>query len=496
MQKKAREGIHVLLYVAFLSICCCGYSNTFAKEEKNPSSTVPTNTYDCPADPAWFSTPSLPTEVKKSGSDGSSTFCDFYQFSWQTMAYLMAQSKTNPAVRNFQDTSQYYELEVNNDGTPANSCDTKHDSHTFFVRNTKTKEAGSPFVIPERIGQAGGGATIYDQNGNVVYYDVRFGKSMCDINDIKLKQNFPGGTVELKIAWKVLTSNDDASKYITINAQIGSPKTKLTLGMIGFHIAVATPDHPEFVWSTFEHKVNSPDCIAPSTTTGWSFASEKCTNALQNKDVLGIVQCRFNHPSLQTSLTGTPTEICREYEYGSAPGDLKYDENTGDIESINANVQQYLTGSYAVLTNYFIVGAIWVSHTTQSSVLSNQRGSLRLANTVAETDYQAVDLSPKANFVSNCFGCHGYVGTDKPSAGKNTTSGGLSHIFDDIAVGSKQCLDVQAKNVINSQQEAETSCPSTCTKASSLLKWNGQWTNQDAKTGQQLPMTVCGCCGK
>ena len=129
-----------------------------------------------------------------------------------------------------------------------------------------------------------------------------------------------------------------------------------------------------------------------------------------------------------------------------------------------------------------------------SSEVSNQRGSLRLANTVAETEYQDVNLN--ANFVSNCFGCHGYAGTGKPSAGKNTTSGGLSHIFDDIAVGSKQCLDVQAKKVINSQQEANTNCPSTCENSSSLFKWNGQWTNQDASTGQQLPMTVCGCCGK
>ena len=488
-------GFHIFLDLALLFICCCGFNNAYAAETKYPSSTAPTQTFNCAADPTWFSAPSLPTEVKKSGSDGSSTFCDFYQFSWQTMAYLMAQSKTNPALRNYEDTSQYYELEVNSDGTPANSCDAKHGSHTFFVRNTKTKEAGSPFLIPERIGQAGGGATIYDQNSNVVYYDVRFGKSMCDVNGIKVKQNFPGGTTELKMAWKVLTSKDDASKYLTTKAQIGSSTAKPTLlGMIGFHIAVATPDHPEFVWSTFEHKVNSPDCVTPSTTTGWSFSSEACTSALQNKDVLGIVQCRFNNPDPQTHLTGTPTEICREYPYGSAPGDLKYDENTGDIISLNANIQPYLTGSFAVLANYFNVGAIWVSQISMSSEVSNQRGSLRLANTVAETEYQDVNLN--ANFVSNCFGCHGYAGTGKPSAGKNTTSGGLSHIFDDIVVGSKQCLDVQAKKVINSQQEANTNCPSTCENSSSLFKWNGQWTNQDASTGQQLPMTVCGCCGK
>lgn len=36
----------------------------------------------CKADANWFNNPALPTEVKKSAPDGSSNFCDFYQFSW------------------------------------------------------------------------------------------------------------------------------------------------------------------------------------------------------------------------------------------------------------------------------------------------------------------------------------------------------------------------------------------------------------------------------
>ncbi|MES2822521.1 MAG: mannan-binding lectin [Pseudomonadota bacterium] len=496
MKKMLKGNIHVFLNSALVSICGIGFNSAYAADASS-TSTQPSSTsasFDCAADKAWFTNPSMPIEVKKSAKDGSSTFCDFYQFSWQTMAYLMAQSKTDSNVRNFEDTKQYFELEVNNNGTPANSCDDKRDGNRFFIRNLKAKEAGSPFLIPERIGQAGGGATIYDQAKNVVYYDVRFSKNMCDVNGIKLKQNFPGGSTELKTAWKVLTSADDAKKYLTIDAKIGSQQGTTKLGMIGFHIAVATPNHPEFVWSTFEHKVNSPDCVAPSTTTGWSFANKTCTTALQTKDALGVVQCRFNNPQPETAVTGTPTEICREYPYGSAPTDLKYDENTGDIISLNANVQPYLTGNYAVLTNYFNVGALWVSDITQSSIISNQRGSLRLANTVAETEYQDVKLDAK--FISNCFGCHNYSGTGNPATGKNTTSGSLSHIFDDIAVGLNACLDVQAASLINSQQDAVANCPTTCSNSSSLLNWNGQWTNQDAKTGKQLPMSVCGCCGK
>ena len=389
--------------------------------------------FNCAADPTWFSAPSMPTEVAQSAKDGSSNFCDFYQFSWQAFAYLMSPGKSDSSIKNFQDNKIFYELEVNTDGTPANSCDEIKSGNTFFVRVTKPTDSGTRFKIPESINQAGGGATIYDQKKNVVFYDVKFSKNMCNVTEISKLTNFPSGSTELKTAWKVLDVADDKSKFITMDAMIGTGTTK-TLGMIGFHIAIATTNHPEFVWATFEHDTNAPDCIKPQTTSGWSFASKQCSTDLENKDILGIINCKFNTATEQTDptkVTGSATEICREYAYGSAKGDLKYKENVNDITSLNKNVEKYLKGSYAILNNYFNVGAIWVSDITQDSIVSNQRGSLRLANTVAETEHQNVDLT--AGFVSNCFGCHNYS-----ASSKNTTSGGLSHIFDDIAKGSGQ----------------------------------------------------------
>src|SRR5512145_2637327 len=61
----------------------------------------------CPVDPAWLTSPSLPVpfEVKRSGADGSSDFCDFYQFSTQTFLYLMSESSGKQ--RNFQVQANY-----------------------------------------------------------------------------------------------------------------------------------------------------------------------------------------------------------------------------------------------------------------------------------------------------------------------------------------------------------------------------------------------------
>jgi hypothetical protein len=514
---KRKLSVEVSAVVTAILVLVSGGGTNTVNAAETLSQVVQTDPpYNCSAESSWFLTPSLPTEVKQSNGPGDSSFCDFYQFSWQTFAYLMATSSNNPKVRNFQDNAQYHELEVDEKGLPANSCDDKHDAHTLFIRAAKPQENGTEFTIPERIGQAGGGATIYDQNSNVVYYDVRFSKNMCDVKSIQQQANFPGGTTEIKTAWKVLGANDDASQYVTMDANITpvTPDQKNTqttkLGMVGFHLAVATPNHPEFVWATFEHKVNAPDCTSPETTQGWSFASENCSADLTAKDGLGIVQCRFNNPAAETKITGKPTQICREYAYGSAVGDLKYDENTQDIKSLNANVQPYLTGGFKVLSNYFNVGALWVSDIEkgsyvppikgkQVSQIDNQRGSLRLANTVAETEFQNVNTAAtnashpnQPGFVSNCFGCHNYEG--KASNISNTTSNSLSHIFDDIAIGSNQCLDMQASNIINSQTQAQTDCPTVCSNLSKQLKWDGQWTNQNATTGEQLGKTVCGCC--
>lgn len=128
-----------------------------------------------------------------------------------------------------------------------------------------------------------------------------------------------------------------------------------------------------------------------------------------------------------------------------------------------------LQGQFAVLANYFNVGALWLSDPANGSAFpsapgsgqsqnpaNNQRGSLRLANTVAETVHQNVDFSE--NFVSNCFGCHQYSGTSQPA--KNTTSGNLSHIFDDIVTGQGFCLNtvlatVEAKDVLGNCSAAK-----------------------------------------
>ena len=476
------------------------------------TASLPSNTYDCPADPTWITAPSLPTEVKKSAPDGSSNFCDFYQFSTQTYLYLMSPSVQDPALRNFQISDKYPLLEFNSDGTPANSCDNVIVAHT--LRRSLNKS-----VSPLGTGQAGGGASIYDQNGNVVYYDVRFNKSLCGLSASAVELannniiNFPSGTTELKFAWKVL-GNDEIvnTRYVTVQQNIDGQVQNL--GLVGMHIAVATSDHPEFVWATYEHNSNTPNCDAQGTQadTTWSFADAACTAKLPISSSATDTTCKFNQPTVKNGpATGTSTNICAVYPFGTASGDLKAGENLANIASQNASVYQNLktihdAPSMQVLKNYFNVGAIWLSDTDLNSDgigVPNQRGSLRLANTVAETDFQHVNLNYTHNsgeFASNCFGCHHFTGKGQ-FLNNNITTQNLSHSFIDVITGQGKAADVNAISQIDYNSQAKKVCdgdPSatrgskenkgTCLNTRSYLKWNGQWTNVNASSGP-----VCGC---
>ena len=436
-------------------------------------------TFNCPANSQWVTNPNPPNEIPKGANAG---FCEFYQFSWQWFLQLMSPSTTNNQLRNFEIAQDYPILEVDKEGRSVNSCDDNAPKHLLFTRVRKSKAATTPFVFPKRTGEAGGGDTIYDQNGNVVFFDIRFSRNLCDITTIQSQPNFPTGTTELKTAWRII-SNNEKSSYYWIEANIDEVPGKERLGLIGMHVVRSTTLHPEFVWATFEHKKNAPHCTNPQTASGWSFASKQC--AIKNPPSY----CNFNIATPNVALKSTPTEICRVFPDGTDPSDHKAAENIAVITQLNTELvgkNGYITklpstDPMAVFKNYFIVGALWENDITQpSSVITNQRGSMRLTNTVAETTDQDVDLT--ASFVSNCFGCHNYETTRSNTA----TGAGLSHIFDDVIAGVCANPKHYSAGPIWSNTDALAKCAKTC---STHGGWNGQWT-----TTQQGVESVCGCC--
>lgn len=443
--------------------------------------------FSCKAELKWVNSPNAPIEIPE-GKEAD--FCQFYQFSWQWFLQLVSPAKDS-TIRQFQDQKNYPILE----GVGDNSCDDKIGSNTLFTVLNKIRDG---FAIPERTGQAGTfGKAIYDQAGNIVFYDVRFSRNLCNAGKIQAKPNFPAGTTEMKTAWKQLTSQDDVKRYFVMEADIDGIPGKEKLGLIGFHLAVATNLHPEMVWSSFEHIDNSAECNnAGEADQKWSFTSKAC---IQEPG-----KCTFNEAVKPAKISGEPpTEICTSHPGGMESGDPHFDKNSVAVNDLNIQINAFLSelendNPMSVWKHYKNIGALWVSDITQPSngpndepLISNQRGSLRLANTVMETTFQdgfvnkqGVNQGP---FSSNCFGCHNYtVDPNYRNTGPHNNFD-LSHIFiNDILGGQcKTPTDVNAGPIF-SDKEAQSICAATCENKGG---WNGNW-----KTTTPGTQSVCACC--
>jgi hypothetical protein len=439
--------------------------------------------YSCEAQSTWITSPNAPSEVPLGKQ---ADFCEFYQFSWQWFLQLMSPSQNDATIRQFQNTDKYPILEA--DGN--NSCDGTITSKTLVTSLNKVD-------LPERTGQAGTGEKgIYDQKGNAALYDVRFSRNLCDPGKVQQKPNFDFPTTEIKTAWKQLTTSDDSSRYLVMEADIdGIPGTE-TLGMIGFHVAIATEDHPEMIWASFEHEDNTPTCNdASAANKNWSFASNAC--------IKDPSTCTWNNVSKIDSITGgTPNQICTEHPYGTQIGDPKYDKNITAITDLNTQINTFLTdlgtdqSNMAVLKHYFNIGALWLSDPTKSSVtstgapsLANQRGSLRMANTVMETSFQDGFSQTGENhqYTSNCFGCHEFtVDPNYRNTGPHNNFD-VSHIFiNDIL--KNMCTTTTSYNAgpIWSDKDAQAKCAQTCGDKGG---WMGNW-----RTTQPGTMSECDCC--
>lgn len=438
-----------LLVIAafFVIVVCCTQMQPPGNNSNNANNTTAKKfeaaEAACEALSSWVSNPQNPTEVP----DGGNTICSFHQFSWRAFIALMNAPGTGDRV--FQD-EQNFPLLLGDQ----NSCAPNNSQSQVFVRIGKDNDStDNDFILPKDIAQAGKDvqATIYDQNGNVVFYEVRFSQSECT-QDPKNPQFTDVNTTELKVSYRVITEADKPN-YVWIKADIngdGKIEEKELLGMVGFHLVKGTKDHPEFIWASFEHKQNAPACQkAADASKTWSFTSAKCAAELPNS--VGS-DCAFNAALGNNVLSGgPPTQICKAYHDGSREGDFVFSINVASIDALNLQLtgpSGFISGlpasnPLAVLKNYELIGSLWLKDVNNPSRTpgqppgdtSNQVGSLQLANSTMETTFQEADVSTgtavavpytgTANMknAANCFFCHGYT------PGNNVQ---LSHIFTEI----------------------------------------------------------------
>jgi hypothetical protein len=414
------------------------------------------------------------------------SFCDFHTFSWNQFLYLTQtvqdpHDPVSPSKPRFLSWAPWYNMlqskELPRPGAfPGGST-------TLQVSRLDQKQAGA------------GQDALIDVAGNMVLYDLRFNQPMYDFvtskgyytqaayeaycNPPKGSPPFTNcnnpqqlwlpwgdgqamGSVEIKSAWRQFPANDCPASEMYCAGK--------NLGLVGLHIAQKTPTHGEWVWASFEHVANTPDCnpgfSSPIDTqsplgTAWSFFNPRTAPA-------GVVQsktCGVTTASPQCNLdphdgsSFKQVNICRTDALpagGASAANCKVTNSSsedpqansgGNVACLNATLRPQLSG---VWKNYQLIGTVWTKGTQAPDqdfwieTFQQQKpgvpmkvavGFPNLANTALETYLQigATAYDPNGSGLSNankagCFGCHNPVAQN--------TDTDLSHFpskFDDLA---------------------------------------------------------------
>lgn len=210
-------------------------------------------------------------------------------------------------------------------------------------------------------------APIWDQNGQLVRYEIRMNQIEFDylvVNELynidgqiafskaKKTVSFPAasrnqvGAVELKLAWKVMDpKNDIAERFFTQQAYIYNPdKTyrKALVGLVGMHISLKTKSSPQWIWATFEHVDN----LATNPLTHVN--GKKLRPSFFNPD---CDICPVNRsPGIDTDYADSKTpknQIQRVLPISKA------------TEQLNQQVQRLLGLQGSVLQYYQLIGTQW-----------------------------------------------------------------------------------------------------------------------------------------
>ncbi len=297
--------------------------------------------------------------------------------------------------------------------------------------------------------QASGGALVdrqgfplfYSVHMNETYFDFAnkyYGRARYDEADPNI--NFPLGSAVFKASWRIVTEDPVPENVYTTKAHVPYLKntngTKLpgveiddsrepravTVALVGLHVVGVTVNHPEFLWATFEHKLNVPDLADPADydssnpVSGQSYTFYQAgTPANKSNQQVPVKVVDQDNQILEPR-----GNAFRQYAYGGESQD-----GVSEIMAINKQSQGIFSDTY--WTHYKLIGTVWLQPDSlqpgQSDLASQAVGSVQLANATMETFVQG----PQNNSgkPANCFMCHNTAGSKRGGfEGKNIN---LSH---------------------------------------------------------------------
>lgn len=415
----------------------------------------------------WFAAPRWPADV------ASQDDCEMFTFAWQELAYLV-----QPIAGSQIELQRWISDEelFSSDGEPDLSPSRR--APDALPSRLLRKASGVPGL--RRGGAeaqhdllAASNVPLVDRDGRNVRFSVLTDATeaehirRCDLyrsacfDQTSGSIRLPYGSAELKLAWRISQacrpgSLDDAQcqrakkRFLLARSTVDGEAVMLEL--LGIHIIHKTPTHPEWLWATFEHRDNAPDCSrldAEPPEGGWTLYDPACEERQATDPAWKSEYCQANNYCTPCPKTLTQAEIataeqlleafdlhdwqvpdtvtCTPYPHVIAglydptcvappiPAQVCREASLeGPIREVNDQVREALVGlpgDPALWANYILVGVLWKEDGEQGA---DDAGVLKLTNTTMETFLQQLTFDPtdpdnpkKEVFNTGCLVCHG-----------------------------------------------------------------------------------------
>ena len=301
---------------------------------------------------------------------------------------------------------------------------------------------------------------LTDQDGEVVRYEIRMNADEFHYiikNDLWHQEGIynavkdgPGidlpaqksefgnvGAIETKAAWRIIPEGRRAyfeQNYKVAHASVYDPVTKRRqprdVALVGLHIIKKTPNSPQWVWATFEHKDNVPVEGDPGTGKQWNFFDPNAPSDYRPN---------WDHPPTSLTPRSTKVQVVRVKQPNA---------EDGDVAKINDAIHNLIKARFptSVWRNYDLISVQWPvdpmnpkpNPKLQKALPSGQPRPRVLANTTMESYQQSrwsdggygmgpgtagdqgpEKLEPKNEpdrGKSSCIGCHRTAATTPPFA--------------------------------------------------------------------------------
>lgn len=225
----------------------------------------------------------------------------------------------------------------------------------------------------------------------------------------------PKGAYTTKAEVPILEQQCDAAGACKV-AATGKFET-VTVALVGMHVVGYTENHPEFLWATFEHNLNSPQFADNTFSFDASKSDPNTYTFYKGGTPFGqqtlLVDTNPGSGAVVSfdAATGTFTPITQVVQMNKTGGDTQ-PNGPANIAKLNMVSQAQLKSLNAntPFQYYNLIGTAWFKPNTFVTTTSNWQnldnsnavGAISLMNTTAETFLQ----STKGNQGNNCFECH------------------------------------------------------------------------------------------